>query len=118
MKKINTLAELRNEKLILQLDAERNLDLIKKDIELIKNEFKPLQLFNKASETIVPESLRRSNLINAPINFIAKALFKEKGDVVNSGSDSGTGNHVRNIALGVIESAATYLLTRYIRNKF
>jgi hypothetical protein len=114
---INNLKDLQQERKLLQTQADAKIALLKNDLELLKNEFKPLQLFNRASEAIVPEPFRRSKLINAPINFIARTLFKENKDVV-SGSDSGTGNQVRNIALSILETTATYLLTKYIRNKF
>jgi hypothetical protein len=116
--KINSIDDLRAEIANLNADATVKLAVIKNDIELIKKEFTGLELFNKASEAIVPEALRHSRLINGPINFIAKLIFKEPGNVVNEESDRGKGNQIRNVALSVLESAATFLVTRYIRKKF
>jgi hypothetical protein len=116
--KINNLKHLREEKLRLNTDADAQMVLIKDDIALIKKEFTPLELFNKASSAIVPEPLRHSKFINGPINFIAKTFFREPGNIVNENSDAGKGNQIRNVALSVLETAATYLVTRYIRNKF
>jgi hypothetical protein len=116
--KINSLERLKLEKLQAKANAKAKLKVLENDVELIKKELAPLSIFNKAASLVVPEQLRRSNLINAPINFIARTLFHEKHDVVHPGNDAGKGNQVRNVALSVIETAATYLLTKYIRRKF
>jgi hypothetical protein len=116
--KINDLKSLHEEKNRLKALADLQKDIIRRDIQHIKEELAPAELLNKAASTVVPEGVRRSGLINAPINFLARTLFHKEHDVVDTDSDKGSGNQLRNIALGLAEGVGAYLLRRYIKKKF
>jgi hypothetical protein len=108
--KLNNLDDLKREKLRLKFEGETKL-------LVLKHELKPLALLNKASTIVVPDSIRHSSLLNSAINYVARTVFKKDEVVVSQASDTGKGNQVRNVALTVLETTATYLLTKYIRRK-
>ncbi|MGZ5244304.1 MAG: hypothetical protein ACXWW0_10430 [Bacteroidia bacterium] len=115
--KITDLKSLRAEKARLRVLSEKQLQLVKEDIAWAKAEYSPMELLNKAAQSVVPEPVRHSPLINTPINFIARTFFKKEHNIVNEQSDRGDGNRMRNIALGMVEGLGTYLITKYIRRK-
>lgn len=115
-KKINNLKELQAELQRQQEEASFYQQKLKEDGAYLKEKLAPAELLNKLATTTVPEDVRHSQIINKPINYIARLIF-HKDDVVDSDSDRGQGNRTRNIALGVVEALGTYLLTRYIRRK-
>jgi hypothetical protein len=118
MIKINNLQSLQAERKRLEALEKTQKDMVNTDMEFIKKEFlSGPEVLNKAAESIVPFQVRRSNLINAPINFLAEKIFNINHDVVTQESDKGKGNRARNIALGVLESVGSYLLIKYIRSK-
>jgi hypothetical protein len=115
--KLNNLDDLKREKLRLKFEGETKLLVLKHDLDIVKKELKPLALLNKASTIVVPDSIRHSSLLNSAINYVARTVFKKDEVVVSQASDTGKGNQVRNVALTVLETTATYLLTKYIRRK-
>lgn len=116
--RINDLDSLKSERKRLEALEKTQKSIVDSDMEFIKKEFlSGPEVLNKAAESIVPFQVRRSNLINAPINFLAEKIFNINHDVVNPESDRGKGNRVRNIALGVLEGVGSYLLLKYIRSK-
>jgi hypothetical protein len=115
--KITDIKSLRAEKQRLNALSEAQLRVVKDDIAWAKAEYSPMELLNKAAQSVVPETIRHSPIINTPINYIARTLFKKDHNVVNQQSDRGDGNRMRNIALGVVEGLGTYLITKYIRRK-
>ncbi|RYD73165.1 MAG: hypothetical protein EOP53_20620 [Sphingobacteriales bacterium] len=116
-KQITDLKDLQIEKERLKALSEAQLRVVKDDIAWIKEEYAPMELLNKAASSVVPEPVRHSSLVNTSINYIAKTLFHKERNVVSTESDKGSGNRMRNIALGVAEGLGTYLITKYIRRK-
>jgi hypothetical protein len=116
--KINNLSALLREKQRLNDDAALKMNVIQNDIDQIKKQFTLAELVKRVAVSVVPEVIRHSRLVNGPINFIARTLFKEPENVVSAASDSGKANEIRNVALGVLETAASFLMTKYIRKKF
>ena len=116
--KINNLSELNLKISELNLQGASHLKAVENDIDLLKKELTPLSLFSRISEAVIPDAVRHSKLVNGPVNFIAKKIFHEKEDVLSRNSDSGKSSQVRNVALGLLETAASFMVTRYIRKKF
>ncbi|MDQ3073797.1 MAG: hypothetical protein M3Q97_11105, partial [Bacteroidota bacterium] len=92
--------------------------VIKGDIRYVKEEFSVGDILSKAMGSIVPQAVRRSGVVNNPINFIARTIFGKNENVVSKHSDSGKGNVLRNIALGLVEGTAAYLIAKAIKRRF
>ncbi len=116
--KINSLEDLERDKQRLRTEAHIVVQNLNNDFKLLKKALEPLELIRRWAISVVPEAIRHSKIVNGPINFIAKTIFHEPRDVVKETSDSGTGNQIRDVALGVLETAASFLVSRYIRKKF
>lgn len=116
-KPITNLAELRAEKLRLQVLATKQKEIIQSDFEYIKKEYAFLNIMNRAAQKVVPEPVRKSTVLNDTVNFLARRVFQNEKNVVSTNSDSGKGNMVRNIALGAIEGVFTLIITRYLGRK-
>lgn len=113
----SNLHSLQEEKKRLKISADRQQEILKADFEHFKKEFAPTELLSKAATSVVPEPLRRSAVLNVPINFLARTVFGQNHNVVSTHSDKGEGNRARNITLGLLEGVGTFLLTRYIKRK-
>ena len=115
--KISSQASLAAEKKRLEAKAAQSKANIEQDWEVLKDEYlTPGKALNKAAVLMVPSNVRRSPVINAPINFIANKLLG-KGNVVSILSDIGSGNIVRNVALGLIEAGVSFFAMRYAKRK-
>jgi S-adenosylmethionine:tRNA-ribosyltransferase-isomerase (queuine synthetase) len=117
MNNIHDLESLRKEKKRLEILGKQQQEVVKQDFERLKKDLSPGELAAKAATSVVPEPLRRSAILNVPINFLAKTVFGQDHNVVSTASDKGEGNKARNIALGLIEGVGTFLLTRYLKRK-
>lgn len=114
---ITDLESLKAEKLRLRLVADKQEQVLSEDFEFMKLTYSPEAILTRTASKIVPSFLRRSSLVNVPINFLAKNLFDAEDNVVSTHSDQGKGNMGRNIALGVAEGVGAWLLTRFIKRK-
>ena len=115
--RITDLASLRAEKKRLEVVARQQEEVLRNDFDYVAERYAPDAILNRMAVKMVPSFIRRSPLINTPINYIAKNWLDREEDIVSTHSDSGKGNKNRNIALGVLEGVGAYLLTKFVRNK-
>jgi hypothetical protein len=117
MKRINSLDRLQAKKQRLEQHSRYLEQKLAADAGFVKEEYLSSELLYKASASVVPAAIRHSHLLNDPINFIADRLFGKERKVVNTHSDHGRGNEIRNVALAVLEGACAYFLYRLLRRK-
>jgi len=114
--KVDNYAALAAEKRRLKHVTAQSRMNIEEDWEVLKDEYLTRKVLGKAAVLMVPSNVRRSPVINAPINFIANKLLG-KGNIVSTLSDLGSGNMVRNIALGLIEACISFAAMRFAKRK-
>lgn len=115
--KIKNIADLREEKQRLAELSRWQKTVLEQDVQFIKHEFTGKELLSKAAASIVPASIRKSKWLNAPINFIARKIFRAKEDIVSESSDSGTGNLTRNLALSTLTTVGGLLIGKIFKKK-
>ena len=101
----------------LRIQKAQHEAALKNDVRFIKDEYLSAEIINKITASVVPDYIRHSKILNAPINFISGFFSKNKEEVVNTNSDSGKGNRIRNIALAVAESALPSVIKMFLRRK-
>lgn len=102
----------------MKVIAEQQENVLREDFYFLKEYYAPEEIMNRVAIKAVPIALRRSALVNTPINYIARRILDKDKNVVSVHSDDGAGNRNRNIALGVIEGIGAILLTKLIKRKF
>ena len=103
------------EKMRLRIQKAEHEAALKNDVRFLKNEYLSAEIVNKLAASVVPDYIRHSKILNAPINFISNLFSKNKEEVVSTESDSGKGNRIRNIALAVAESALPSVIKMFMR---
>jgi len=117
--KINSLDTLSSEKIRLQNEAESMTASLTNDVEMIKKAIQPWALIHRAVTAIIPEVLMKSKITGVPINFILKTIFGEKtapGKPADPAEEKK--QHIKSVALGIVETAAMILLNRGIKKGF
>lgn len=111
--KINSLAELKREKQMLNSQSDTIVESLKGDVELIKKSLSPLAIISR----ILPESLIIDKLIRIPLNFIEKKLEHRNQDSAKPDPAAEKKAQIRNIALNIVGKAASVILSRYAARK-
>src|ERR1039458_1589196 len=112
--KINSLADLKQERELLNMQSKAIVETLKGDVDLIKNSLNPLAIISR----ILPESILLNKLIRVPLNFIEKKLGQRNQDRLKPDPATEKNTRIRGIALNVLEATTSVLLSRYLGKKF
>jgi hypothetical protein len=115
--RINNLAGLRIEKRRLEALKDQQYQVVENDIRFVKKEYLSMEVIHKTLASMVPDFIRHSKYLNAPVNFIAEKLFHTKEPVVHETSDKGKGDRIRNVVLAIAETAAPFFLKGFLKKK-
>src|ERR1039458_5677637 len=74
--KINSLADLKQEQQLLDMQSKAIVETLKGDVNLIKRSLNPLAIISR----ILPESILLDKLIRAPLNFIERKMEQRNQD--------------------------------------
>jgi|SRR6185437_5214971 len=116
---ITDLSTLKGEKRRLQIEAELMTAALKSDAEMLKDAARPWALLHRAVTAIIPKILKETKITRVPINFLLKTIFGEKlKKKTENPPPADKKQQIKNVAMGLAETAAMFFLAKGIRKKF
>jgi len=107
--KINNLAELQQQKQLLNAQAMALVETMKGDVDHIKKSLSPLAILAR----VLPESVLIDKLVRGPIHFLERKLEERQAEKAVHDPAAAKKDAFRGIALNIIEKAASAILSRY-----
>jgi len=110
--KITNIETLRSEKTRLQNEAATISASLMNDAEMIKRAIRPWALIHSAVTALIPEVLKKSKITAMPINFLLKTIFGDSTGIKPNDPAAEKRQRIKEVAVGVLETAAMFFLTR------
>jgi len=115
--KITSLDTLRSEKIRLQNEEAAMTASLMNDLEMIKRAIQPWALIHRVVTALIPEVLKKTKLTAVPINFILKTIFGDKPNSKPLDPAEEKRQRIKDVALGVVETAAMFFLTKGFKRR-